>query len=313
MNRGPPLPPYSNNVNNPMRQLNNDSFIMNPYKILGIDESYDIKQVRWVYRQLSLKHHPDKGGDPTYFGIITKAYHFVIHQIQKDQVNKEKITKPVRKEKYNTEVILEDEFGEKVAIKEMQNSQLDPNAKNFDKTKFNKIFEQVKIRDQNDQKGYSDAEFEPEETNYNNLSLNNFNERFNQHKKKYNKDVVVYKEPEPLYFPTKHSGFYELGVDNIEDFSSDKYVDYKKAYSKDNKFIDPDTAYQSRQKYSSIEQLKSARENIVPLTQEELREKALRQERQLEIEKQRLDRQKQFDMDIAKNYKKINKRLIKNK
>jgi DnaJ family protein A protein 2 len=44
------------------------------YDVLGIDESATAAEVKRAYRKLSLKHHPDKGGDTEVFKRVTSAY-----------------------------------------------------------------------------------------------------------------------------------------------------------------------------------------------------------------------------------------------
>ena len=44
------------------------------YDILGVDESATPAEIKKAYRKLSLKHHPDKGGDAAVFKEVTKAY-----------------------------------------------------------------------------------------------------------------------------------------------------------------------------------------------------------------------------------------------
>lgn len=293
-----------------------EPFTMNPYKILGLEESEtDMKHVRWVYRQLSLRHHPDKGGDPTYFAIITKAYHHVVHRIQDQRQIETRTTRPVptTQQQYVPEIVIDDEEGDTVPLSDFQNLQIDPRAKRFDNQKFNQIFEQVRVVEPNDQRGYTDEDFEKEvPVDESGLNMHNFNDRFTQHKKKVSREVTIYKEPEPLFMSTgKHSGFYEFGQSEIDDFSGKGYTDYKKAYN--SKFIDPDAVPRTREEYRNVNQLKVARDRALrPMTDEELREQQIRKEREEEMERQRLERQRQFDLDIAKNFRKINRRFIKN-
>lgn len=44
------------------------------YEVLGVDESATVAEVKKAYRKLSLKHHPDKGGDQAMFKRITSAF-----------------------------------------------------------------------------------------------------------------------------------------------------------------------------------------------------------------------------------------------
>uniref|UniRef100_A0A3Q3AWI7 Translocation protein SEC63 homolog n=1 Tax=Kryptolebias marmoratus TaxID=37003 RepID=A0A3Q3AWI7_KRYMA len=46
----------------------------NPYEVLNLDPGASVSEIKKQYRILSLKHHPDKGGDETTFMRIAKAY-----------------------------------------------------------------------------------------------------------------------------------------------------------------------------------------------------------------------------------------------
>lgn len=47
---------------------------MNPYKVLGIEQSADARDVKKAYFDLAKRHHPDKGGNEDEFKKIQKAY-----------------------------------------------------------------------------------------------------------------------------------------------------------------------------------------------------------------------------------------------
>ncbi|XP_063773143.1 translocation protein SEC63 homolog [Pseudophryne corroboree] len=46
----------------------------NPYEVLGLDPGATVSEIKKQYRLLSLKFHPDKGGDEVMFMRIAKAY-----------------------------------------------------------------------------------------------------------------------------------------------------------------------------------------------------------------------------------------------
>ncbi|XP_053700031.1 translocation protein SEC63 homolog [Synchiropus splendidus] len=46
----------------------------NPYEVLGLDPGASPSQIKKQYHLLSLKYHPDKGGDEAMFMMIAKAY-----------------------------------------------------------------------------------------------------------------------------------------------------------------------------------------------------------------------------------------------
>ena len=45
-----------------------------PFDVLGVDESATDREIKKAYRQLSLVHHPDKGGDEEAFREVNAAY-----------------------------------------------------------------------------------------------------------------------------------------------------------------------------------------------------------------------------------------------
>jgi DnaJ-class molecular chaperone len=50
---------------------------MNPtkaFKILGLDTTATLDQVKERWRELAMAHHPDRGGDHDVFVELTKAY-----------------------------------------------------------------------------------------------------------------------------------------------------------------------------------------------------------------------------------------------
>ncbi len=51
---------------------------MNPYKLLGLKDNASIKETKKQFRQLSLKLHPDKGGDEEIYAKLLEAYHLIL-------------------------------------------------------------------------------------------------------------------------------------------------------------------------------------------------------------------------------------------
>lgn len=54
------------------------------YTILGVKRNATIDDIKYAYRQLAKKHHPDRGGSPEYFSKVTTAYN-VLSNAQKRQ------------------------------------------------------------------------------------------------------------------------------------------------------------------------------------------------------------------------------------
>ena len=52
---------------------------MDPYSVLGLNSNSSETDIKRKYKQLILKHHPDKGGDVKKFQTIQKAYESLIN------------------------------------------------------------------------------------------------------------------------------------------------------------------------------------------------------------------------------------------
>lgn len=50
------------------------------YHVLGVEETADAATIKQSFRKLSIKHHPDKGGDPKLFNELREAYEVLSDQ-----------------------------------------------------------------------------------------------------------------------------------------------------------------------------------------------------------------------------------------
>jgi len=57
-----------------------DLTVQNPYAILGLQPKAELEEVKKTYKELALKHHPDKGGDEAKFNEIKTAYDKIINE-----------------------------------------------------------------------------------------------------------------------------------------------------------------------------------------------------------------------------------------
>ena len=62
---------------------------MNPYKILEVDPTATLQDIKIAYRKKAKEHHPDKGGDKDKFMEIELSYR-VLSDPQKRKVYDEK-------------------------------------------------------------------------------------------------------------------------------------------------------------------------------------------------------------------------------
>lgn len=55
---------------------------MTAFETLGLYENATIDQVKQTWRQLAMRHHPDRGGDPAEFDRLRKAYEQALAEAQ---------------------------------------------------------------------------------------------------------------------------------------------------------------------------------------------------------------------------------------
>ena len=85
-----------------------------PYRELGVESGASPSAVQKAYRQLSLKNHPDRGGDEHVFKRITRAYHTLTKEA--DRKNYERFGNP--------EGVFEEKFGNMKGASKLQQSAL---------------------------------------------------------------------------------------------------------------------------------------------------------------------------------------------
>ena len=60
---------------------------MDYYKVLGVGEDADEQEIKKAYRKLSLRHHPDRGGNAEEFKKINEAYSTLGDKTKRQQYN----------------------------------------------------------------------------------------------------------------------------------------------------------------------------------------------------------------------------------
>ena len=55
---------------------------IDPFKILNMSKNYDKNSLKKSYLKLAVKYHPDKGGDPKKFKIVTLAYKILLKKLE---------------------------------------------------------------------------------------------------------------------------------------------------------------------------------------------------------------------------------------
>ena len=184
---------------------------------------------------------------------------------------------------------------------------------------FNQVFDDHKISDPYD-RGYGklmlDRNDAREDINIKKTvnSMKGFNSAFDSKPvNKYNKRMIVYKEPEALPSSIKTLRYTELGVDKVKDFTTftDNLdaTDYKIAHTTE-KLIDH-SMVRPRENYNDIGSLQSSRSRIsYQMSEEDMLLEARRQKKEKYKELKRIETQKKLDRLTAKNFDNVNKLLL---
>lgn len=290
----------------------------NPYLILNISKNYTHSELKEKYKKYSMITHPDKGGDPEHFNLVTKSYLYLLKALKENLPEKDIIE---LKNNYNTFINEQTE---------LPKTNINFNGNNFNINKFNNIFNDFKIKNENDD-GYNNflkndgIDEEIEDNNYifsENFNLEVFNKIFNITETKKNKQTSSHKqlikieEPLELY----NNNGYELGVDKITDFSKGysyegykekelDYTDIKIAHTT-SKLVDESLV--SIPEWKNVDDLKQVRNNISYDLSE--RDKILIEQRKLYKEQQenkRLENIYNNDKIHSENFSKLNKLFLK--
>jgi len=284
------------------KPINTDS--INPYEVLGVSQNFTWEELVASYRRLAKLVHPDKGGSEMLFNTVTECFKILAHEFKKKEIDK---PHHVLKQNY---VNYEKNSPQQSAIPTVFAQE-----GNFNEN-FNKLFDENKL-DDDDNFGYGhmmasssktreDIEIPKVLKKYNEKK---FNEAFEKHTP-LSKDVIIYKEPEPLILAKKLQ-FTELGG-KTDDYSNDpskksslQFTDYMKAHTT-SRLVDP-RAIKSRKEYRSVEDYEADRSRTTNamLSEEEMRHQKEMEEYNKQKEQERLERLKYKDETSEKHYNKV--------
>ena len=288
-----------------LNEVNNN---IDPYQILGCNPNCNIEEIKKSYRNLALKHHPDRGGNAENFQLITKAYLSLIEEYKKKQGEKNYMDL----KNSSTNFVKEQSNNPK------QNVQM--NSDNFNIKLFNKIYTENRIADPNDEgydnwlKDNNDEEEQPKIFSEK-FNINVFNSVFENSKNSGNtQDIIEYKDPTPTNI-NNELAYNNLGEGNISDFSGNSnnlnYTDLKYAHTK-TKLID--TRNVNIKNYNNVEDLEKDRSNVrYEMDEDELVEYQLKKKREELDEYERRKRLSNYENKHFDNYNKVHKMLIGNK
>lgn len=230
---------------------------MDPFKILKVSKSDSLEHIRNTFKRVAKNVHPDKGGSDEMFNIVVEAYR-EIFKLKKMEEEKSFEQMKNDSRRYSSE---------QKATRSVHFAEDKYKSEEEFQTKFNRIFEDNRLGDANDD-GYgrmmaaSNPLREDINIERNVRSEKELNTSFDD-QKALNADIVKYKEPEALCVQSKRLQYDELGVENVDDFSSDTigkqllYSDYMKAHTT-NKLVDKSQIKQHK-KFKNLEDIKKQR------------------------------------------------------
>jgi len=298
----------------------------NPYEIIGVSKRFTLEELKYNYKKVAKRVHPDRGGNEKLFKLVTLAYKQLLEIHKLKQINKEFnelksdfqefTTNQDNQQRRHRDLHRNSDRSSKKSSRSRQNQQ-DFNG-NFGDM-FNKIYEENKIEDVYD-RGYGDLMTESD-ANRPDIdikktvnSMKNFNQAFDSAPvSKHNKKIIKYRDPIALPTSLKTLQYTEIGVDRINDFSTEtsnlSCVDYKKAHST-SKLIDKNYVRQ-RTGYNDIGGLEAERANIdYNMSEEDLRKQAYLKKKEQLKELKRLERIQQMDMMHQESFNRVNELMV---
>jgi curved DNA-binding protein CbpA len=288
---------------------------LDPYKVLNVPKNFTWLQLKDAYRETALKTHPDKGGNKTVFDFVTSCFKTLAEEYKARNANKSH--HDLKKDS--------NEYFDKIINTEMPHPSIGIMKNEPFEKRFNKVFDECRYQDDNNIFGYGDF-MDKSTSNRDDINVQNvfnkskvdnstFNEVFNK-KVPVSKEIVKYKEPEPLIM-AKALKFTEIGAKRTDDYSSSienrdlAYTDYMKAHS-GVRLVNPD-AIKNRKDFRSVEEYEKYRDNKTKrgLTEKEKKYMEQKKKREDEEEFNRLERIKEQNMAINKAYEKANRLMLR--
>lgn len=224
-----------------------------PYKVLKLERNFTLDQLKRNYKRLALQLHPDKNvvspeDAGRVFQVLTNCYKLLLRDYEARQSDKPfyQLKQPYQQQ------------GGGASPSFSQSPPPPPSNGRFDVDKFNRVFSENAIQDAY-AKGYDKwiekSAVEPMEA-------------AEKEQKRHNA-LIKHQYPQPFAVATKSKiDYYELGVDQVQDFSANQdgighgvmFMDYKRAHTT-TKIVDP-TKVKPKKEYKTVQELEADRANV---------------------------------------------------
>lgn len=293
-------------------------------KVFNLKPKYTLEELKKAFRKKALIYHPDKPtGNEEQFQLITKCFMLLLEKYKNRESDKQ-----FSDLKQGSKAYLEDQNSSRQAYSSSSGSDGVVQKDKFDVKLFNKIYEENKLWDSNDDGHGSwfssnETENQPDELFGKKFNISVFNSAFEEYKERLNPNAgAVEKYHEPNELVSCNTGFteIELSAKKIDDFSKPlpvgasggkelAFTDLKVAYTSRGAFIDPNKVeYKS---YQSIDELKRDRGNVrFDMTPEEQRIYNMKQRQKQEEEERRQYLVQERDNIAASSYSKIHQKML---
>jgi len=283
---------------------------LDPYKILNVSKNFDEKTLKKAYLRAAMKAHPDRGGTPAKFQLVSIAYTLLTKKLKESQ----------NSHSHNDLKQMSREHTQHQSNQPKVNVNM---TENFDSDVFNKIYEDNKIPDSFDD-GYGSwmEKNTGTETSQKKLFQDGFNkDLFNHTFEKYKHDqqngshMVQYKGPENRLSMSNQDSLMILGNGKITNFGGTtdnlSFTDYRQAFTDGSTLIDTSTVDIS-DRSGSINSIKAQRSNIsYTMNSEDEQRFALQKIEEQKAEQNRIQRLQVYDQKHGQAYEKIHSMLLR--
>ena len=285
---------------------------LDPYKILNLPKKFDEKTLKKAYLKTAMKAHPDRGGTPAKFQLVSIAYTLLTKKLKESQ----------NSHSHNDLRDMSREYTQQQSNQPKVNVNM---TDNFDADVFNKIYEENKIPESFDEgygswmSGNSVVEKEQNKMFQNGFNKDMFNHTFEKYKQEQQKQqgsrVVQYREPETRISMANQDSLMTLGQGKVSNFGGTtdnlSYTDYKQAFTDGSTLIDTSTV-DIRDRSGSINQIKAQRSNIsYTMNPDDEQRMALQKIEEQKAEQNRLQRLQVYDQKHGQAYEKIHSMLLR--
>jgi len=285
---------------------------LDPYKILNLPKQFDEKTLKKAYLRAAMKAHPDRGGTPAKFQLVSIAYTLLTKKLKESR----------NSHSHNDLRDMSKEYTQQQSNQPKVNVNM---TDNFDADVFNRIYEENKIPESFDEgygswmNGNSGTETSQQKMFQNGFNKDMFNHTFEKYKQEQQKQngsqMVRHGEPEHRISMANQDSLMTLGQGKVTNFGGTtdnlSYTDYKQAFTDGSTLIDTSTV-DIGDRSGSMNQIKAQRSNIsYTMTPQDEQRLALQKLEEQKAEQNRLQRLQVYDQKHGQTYEKIHSMLLR--